>query len=201
MQTELIRNWGRAWLFRFIILRYNGCRNIWERNCPDGKLNSFRDCVKDITEQRGQRQPPWGCSRRRNCRWSPQLGEHCLPSCLWEQNGTEPGCLGLMLPLTRVKAVARPSEEMESCSHFTPVSPSWSPFFWQGFLYEWRRISLCAGMCLQSQEALYLMYPGCPVATLNKAASVQERAFMVKALHPVKWRPKGMRREKRQSGT
>ena len=30
------------------------CRNIWERNCPDGKLNSFRDCVKDITEQRAE---------------------------------------------------------------------------------------------------------------------------------------------------
>ena len=167
MQTELIRNWGRAWLFHFIILRCNGCRTIWERNCPDGKLNSFRDCVKDITEQRGQRQPSRGRTRRRNCRGSPQLGQRCLPSCLWEQNGTEPGSLGLMLPLTRVKAVTRLSEEMESCGHFTPISPSWSPCFWRGFLNEWRRISSCAGMCLQSQEALYLVYAGCPVATLN----------------------------------
>ena len=48
----------------------------------------FRDYVKDITEQRGQRQTSRGRSRRRNCRGSPQLGQHCLPSCLWEQNGT-----------------------------------------------------------------------------------------------------------------
>ena len=91
MQTELIRNWGRAQLLRFIILRCNGCRNIWERNCRDGKLNSFRDCVKDITEQRGQRQPRQGRSRR-NCRWSPQLGQHCLLSCLSSEDRASEVC-------------------------------------------------------------------------------------------------------------
>lgn len=52
--------------------------------------NSFRDCVKDITEQRGQRQPPWGV-RERNCRVVSTVGRAlaCPPAC-GKQNGTEP---------------------------------------------------------------------------------------------------------------